>query len=111
MAQQPSPLEGLVPLDREVVETLTTAICATFPRWDRHRAGERARAFCDAVWAKPDSLRRTCLQNLAINVQQRNRILVSQTTRKVCGEVLEYARTGHVNYPDECLDSSKETTA
>jgi len=41
---QVSPLEGLVPLDREVVEMLTAAICANFPRWDKPRATERARA-------------------------------------------------------------------
>lgn len=110
MPQQPSPLEGLTPLDREVVEMLTTAICAHFPRWDKPRAVERARAFCDAVWANPDAFGRTCLQNLATNVQYRNRILVSQTTRKVCGEVLEYGRTGHANSPDECLDSVRNGT-
>lgn len=107
---QTSPLEGLASLDREVVEMLVTAICSNFPRWDKPRATERARAFCDAVWGNPDRFKRTCLQSLAINVQHRNRVLVSQTTRKVCGEVLEYARTNHVNYPDECLDSVRNGT-
>lgn len=105
-----NPLEGLTPLDREVVEMLSMAIGVNFPHVNKSRAVERARRFCDAVWSDPEQFGQTCLQNLATDVHHRNRLLVSQTTRKVCGEVLEYARTGHVNSPNDNPDSVRNGT-